>query len=80
YTNVTARYGIVATDLDSYGDYPDKAEYKQHAYSVSVEYGKRFELERGLFIEPNAQFTLGRLGGIDYTTDRGVNGRIDGMN
>ena len=61
YTNVTARYGSVSTDLESYGDYPDKAEYKQHAYSVSVEYGKCFELERGLFIEPNAQFTLGRL-------------------
>ena len=80
YTNVTARYGSVSTDLESYGDYPDKAEYKQHAYSVSVEYGKCFELERGLFIEPNAQFTLGRLGSIDYTTDRGVNGRIEGMN
>ena len=80
YTNVTARYGSVSTDLESYGDYPDKAEYKQHACSVSVEYGKRFGLERGLFIEPNAQFTLGRLGSIDYTTDRGVNGRIDGMN
>ena len=36
YTNVTARYGMVSTDLESYGDYPDKAEYKQHAYSVSV--------------------------------------------
>ena len=80
YTNVTARYGIVSTDLESYGDYPDKAEYKQHACSVSVEYGKRFDLERGLFIEPNAQFTLGRLGSIDYTTDRGANGRIEGMN
>ena len=80
YTNVTARYGIVSTDLESYGDYPDKAEYKQHACSVSVEYGKRFDLEGGLFIEPNAQFTLGRLGSIDYTTDRGANGRIEGMN
>lgn len=80
YTNVTARYGMVATDLESYGDYPDKAEYKQHAYSVSVEYGKRFELEKGFFIEPNAQFTLGRLGSIDYTTDRGANGYIEGMN
>ena len=36
YTNVTARYGMVSTDLESYGDFPDKAEYKQHAYSVSV--------------------------------------------
>ena len=80
YTNVTARYGMVSTDLESYGDYPDKAEYKQHAYSVSVEYGKRFDFEAGFFVEPQAQFTLGRLAGIDYTTDRGVNGRIDGMN
>ena len=80
YTNVTARYGMVSTDLESYGDYPDKAEYKQHAYSVSVEYGKRFELEKGFFIEPNAQFSLGRLGSIDYTTDRGANGYIEGMN
>jgi len=80
YTNVTARYGMVSTDLESYGDFPDKAEYKQHAYSLSVEYGKRFDFERGLFIEPNAQFTLGRLGSIDYTTDRGANGYIEGMN
>ena len=80
YTNVTARYGMVSTDLESYGDFPDKAEYKQHAYSVSVEYGKRFELEKGFFIESNAQFTLGRLGSIDYTTDRGANGYIEGMN
>lgn len=80
YTNVTARYGMVSTDLESYGDYPDKAEYKQHAYSVSVEYGKRFDMERGFFIEPQAQFTLGRLGSISYTTDRGANGYIEGMN
>ena len=80
YTNVTARYGMVSTDLESYGDYPDKAEYKQHAYSVSVDYGKRFELEKGVFVEPQAQFTLGRLGSIDYTTDRGANGYIEGMN
>ena len=80
YTNVTARYGMVSTDLESYGDYPDKAEYKQHAYSVSVEYGKRFDMERGFFIEPQAQFTLGRLGSISYTTDRGANGYIEGLN
>ena len=80
YTNVTARYGIVDTELESYGDFPDKAEYKQHAYSVSVEYGKRFDMESGLFIEPNVQFTLGRLGSIDYTTNRGANGYIEGMN
>ena len=80
YTNVTARVGNFSTDLESYGDYPDKASYKQHAYSLSVEYGKRFDFEAGFFVEPQAQFTLGRLASIDYTTDRGITGRIDGMN
>ena len=80
YTNVTARVGNFSTDLESYGDYPDKASYKQHAYSLSVEYGKRFDFEAGFFVEPQAQFTLGRLAGIDYTTDRGANGHIDSMN
>lgn len=80
YTNVTARAGNFSTDLESYGDYPDKASYKQHAYSLSVEYGKRFDFETGFFVEPQAQFILGRLGSIDYTTDRGANGHIDSMN
>ena len=80
YTNVTARAGIFDTDLESYGDFPDKAGYKQHAYSVSVEYGQRFDLQQGLFFEPQAQFTLGWLSGINYTTDRGANGYIEGMN
>ena len=80
YTNVTARAGIFDTDLESYGDFSDKAGYKQHAYSVSVEYGQRFDLQQGLFFEPQAQFTLGHLKGINYTTDRGANGHIDAMN
>ena len=80
YTNVTARAGIFDTDLKSYGDFPDKASYKEHAYSISVEYGQRFDYQQNLFFEPQAQFTLGRLSGINYTTDRGANGYIEGMN
>ncbi len=80
YTNVTARAGMFDTDLKSYGDYPDKASYKEHAYSISVEYGQRFDYQQGLFFEPQAQFTLGHLSGISYTTDRGANGYIEGMN
>ena len=80
YTNVTARAGIFDTDLKSYGDNPDKTSYKEHAYSISVEYGQRFDYRQGLFFEPQAQFTLGRLSGISYTTNRGANGYIEGMN
>ena len=82
YTDVVARVGQFDTDVDSYGDYPDKAGYKNHAYSLSVEYGKTIELskESGTFIEPQAQFILGRLGSSSYTTDRGTAVAVDGMN
>lgn len=70
YTNVTARYGSFTTDLKSYGGYPDKADYKHHVYSISVEYGQRFDYQQGLFFEPQAQFTMGRINSISYTTDR----------
>ena len=80
YTNVTARYGSFTTDLKSYGGYPDKADYKHHVYSISVEYGQRFDYHQGLFFEPQAQFTMGRINSINYTTDRGANGYIEGMN
>jgi len=45
-----------------------------------VEYGQRFDYHQGLFFEPQAQFTMGRINSISYTTDRGANGYIEGMN
>lgn len=82
YTDVVARFGQFDTDIRSYGDYPDKAKAKSHAYSLSVEYGKTIELNKaqGTFIEPQAQLIVGRLGSSSYTTDRGTQVNIDGMN
>ena len=82
YTDVVARYGHFDTDINSYGDYPDKANDKSHAYSVSVEYGKTIELSEkcGTFIEPQAQFIMGRMSSSSYTTDRGNNVYLGGVN
>ena len=82
YTDVVTRFGQFDTDIRSYGDYPDKAKAKSHAYSLSVEYGKTIELNKaqGTFIEPQAQLIVGRLGSSSYTTDRGTQVNIDGMN
>lgn len=44
YTDVVAKIGQFDADIKSYGDYPDKASYKNRAYSVSIEYGKTIEL------------------------------------
>ena len=82
YTDVVARVGQFDTDIKSYGDYPDKANAKSHAYSLSVEYGKTIELNKqaGTFIEPQVQFIAGRLGSSSYTTDRGNNVYLGGIN
>ena len=82
YTDVVARIGEFDTDINSYGDYPDKASSKNHAYSLSVEYGRTIILneKRGTFIEPQAQFIMGRLGSSSYTTDRGNNVYLSGVN
>ena len=82
YTDVVAKAGLFDTDISSYGDYPDKANNKNHAYSLSIEYGKTIELskERGVFIEPQAQFIMGRLSSSSYTTDRGNHVYMGGVN
>ncbi|WP_370860149.1 autotransporter outer membrane beta-barrel domain-containing protein [Phascolarctobacterium faecium] len=82
YTDVVTRFGQFDTDIRSYGDYPDKAKAKSHAYSLSVEYGKTIELNKaqGTFIEPQAQLIVGRLGSSSYTTDRGNNVYMGGVN
>ena len=82
YTDVVARYGHFDTDINSYGDYPDKGNNKNHAYSLSIEYGRTIELsqEHGTFIEPQAQFIMGRMSSSSYTTDRGNNVYLGGVN
>lgn len=82
YTDIVARFGQFDTDIRSYGDYPDKAKAKSHAYSLSVEYGKTIELNKaqGTFIEPQAQLIVGRLGSSSYTTDHGNNVYMGGVN
>ena len=81
YTDVVAKIGQFNSDVKSHGDYPDKADYKNSAYSLSVEHGKTIELDtNGQFIEPQVQLIIGRLGSADYTTDRGNKVHLGGVN
>lgn len=82
YMDVVAKIGQFDADIKSYGDYPDKASYKNRAYSVSIEYGKTIELSEksGTFVEPQLQFIAGRLESSEYTTDRGNNVYVGGLN
>ena len=81
YTDLVAKIGRFDTEINSYGDFPDSADYSHNAYSLSIEYGKNIKLnEHGTYIEPQVQFIAGRLDTMDYTTDRGQKVRVDGVN
>ena len=71
YTDVVAKWGRDDTELHSWGGYPDSANYRTWNESLSVEFGKTFTRDNGLFFEPEAQMVFGHLGSKDYTTSRG---------
>ena len=81
YTDVVARYNRDDAHVSTYGGYPDRADWRSHDISASVEYGRTIPVnDNGYFVEPQAQFQLGHLGGYDYTTLRGKTVQADGTN
>ena len=71
YTDVVAKWGRDDTELRTRGGWPDSANYRTWNESLSVEFGKTFNGDNGLFFEPEAQIVFGHLGSKDYTTRRG---------
>lgn len=82
YLDAVAKIGRVSYKLNSYGDNPDSADFKKHAYGLSFEYGKRidFGLNQNLFVEPQVQVKYTRLNGTNYTTERGTSVHTDNIN
>ena len=71
YTDAVAKWGRDDVNLHTSGSYPDKADYRTRAASLSLEYGKTMKLnDKGVFIEPQAQLVYGHLGSTHYTTAR----------
>lgn len=54
------------------------ADYSDHAWMVSAEYGRKFDMGGKWFIEPQSQLVYGKSGGSDYTLSNGVKVHSDG--
>ena len=71
YTDAVAKWARDDVNLHTSGSYPDQANYRTRAASLSLEYGKTMKLnDKGAFIEPQAQLVYGHLGSTHYTTAR----------
>ena len=81
YTDVVAKNGRNDTTLHTYGEYADRASYREDEKSLSIEYGRTLDIgKEGYFFEPQAQFVFGHLGSNSYTTRRGTHVHEDSFN
>ncbi len=59
---------------------PSSADYHSWAYSLSGEIGKRFNKTNGFYVEPQFEFTLGKINSADYTTSTGMDVNVGSQN
>lgn len=77
YADYVLRYSSYDNDFKLDGV---NGSAKSHGLQASAEYGCRLENDRGLFVTPNAQLTLGRLYNKAFTTTNGVHVASDHLN
>ncbi len=71
FIDLIAKYTHIDTDYETFHG-AGSASYDNDAFSVSAEYGKRFHGKGGLWIEPQAELTYGRVSAADFLTKNGV--------
>lgn len=79
YTDIVLRAGYLDHKMNTYGEYAERSDYDNAAYSISFEYGRQKNYEKGWFFTPQAQITLGRMNSVDFTTERGTKINVDGL-
>ena len=59
---------------DGIGTYDIDGDYKTWGTSISAEYGKRFEGDKGTYFEPSAELTYGHMAGKSYSAGTDYHG------
>ncbi len=74
YLDVVFKVSNMDNDFTVYDTRNNKitGDFNNTGVSLSAEYGRKNALQNGWYIEPQAQFTLGYLGGDSYITSNGI--------
>ena len=78
FIDLIAKYARLEHEFDAIGG-AGNGEYDTNGYSVSAEYGKRFEQGNGFWVEPQVELTYGKVGSASYKTSEGVKVQQDGV-
>lgn len=73
YLDLVLKVGRLSNEFDNYATAGHThGDYDAWGTAISGEYGKKLDLKEGWFVTPQAQLSLMRIGGEDYTTSNGI--------
>lgn len=73
YLDLVLKVGRLSNEFDNYATAGHThGDYDAWGTAISGEYGKKLDLKEGWFVTPQAQLSLMRTGGEDYTTSNGI--------
>lgn len=80
YADIVLKQGRLSNDFDIYTEAGHTSgDYDAWGTSLSGEYGMKVDLDGGWYVTPQAQLTLMRIGGEDYTTNNGIKVNQDSL-
>lgn len=80
YADIVLKQGRLSNDFDIYTEAGHTSgDYDAWGTSLSCEYGMKVDLDDGWYVTPQAQLTLMRIGGEDYTTNNGIKVNQDSL-
>lgn len=80
YADIVLKQGRLGNDFDIYTEAGHTSgDYDAWGTILSGEYGMKVKLDGGWYVTPQAQLTLMRIGGEDYTTNNGIKVNQDSL-
>lgn len=80
YADIVLKQGRLSNDFDIYTEAGHTSgDYDAWGTSLSGEYGMKVDLDGSWYVTPQAQLTLMRIGGEDYTTNNGIKVNQDSL-
>lgn len=84
YRDLVIRGGRINSDYDLNGMFTDGmhgigGDYHQWFGSISAEWGRKNDMSKGWYFEPQTQLQLARVGGASYVSDSGIEVDQDGV-
>ena len=81
YSDYVLKFGRLSNDFDIYSELGEKitGDYSNFVYSASAEYGRKKDIGKDWYFEPQIQLQYAHVTDADYTTSQGTSVELDAI-